>query len=96
MAQAFAQEKPANKPRRALMLDLGAVKVPTAAGLGQLVALDRRVRGSGGRLVLCNVGEKAYQVFEATRLTEYLDVRRENAVGAISRSARATRNGRGI
>ena len=62
--------------RRALFLDLSGVENPTAAGLGELVALHKRLVASGGRLVLCNVGERAYEVFEVARLTEVLDVRR--------------------
>jgi anti-anti-sigma factor len=58
------------------MLDLRAVKLPTAGGLGQLVALHKELRASGSQLVLCNVREEAYEVFRLTRLTELLDVRR--------------------
>jgi anti-anti-sigma regulatory factor len=57
-------------------VDLSAVEYPTAACLGQLVALNRWLRASGGRLVVDRVGERAYEVFALTRLTEVLDVRR--------------------
>ena len=57
------------------VVDLSAVEYPTAAHLGQLVALNRWVRASGGRLVVDKVGERAYEVFEVTRLTDVLDVR---------------------
>ena len=66
-------------PPRPLVLDLGDVKVLTAGGLGQLVALHNRLRASGGRLVLSNVGQLAYEALEVTRLTELLDVRRKHA-----------------
>jgi anti-anti-sigma factor len=68
------------KCRRDLVLDLGEERMLTAGGLGQLVALNRRLRASGGRLVLCNVGGKAYEVLQVTRLTELLDVRRRPAL----------------
>ncbi len=58
------------------VVDLSGVEYPTAACLGQLVALNRWLRASGGRLVVDRVGERAYEVFEVTRLTEVLDVRR--------------------
>jgi anti-anti-sigma factor len=68
---------PANESsRRALYLDLSGIDNPTAAGLGELVALHKRLVASGGRLVLCNVSERAYEVFEVARLTQVLDVRR--------------------
>ena len=57
-------------------MDLSAVEYPTAACLGRLVALNRWLRASGGRLVVDRVGERAYEVFAVARLTEVLDVRR--------------------
>src|SRR4051812_41831819 len=76
MTSSLRQERPARPSGPTLVLDLGAVAAPTAGGLGQLVGLHRRLRAGGGRLVLCNVGARAYEVFEVTRLTELLDVRR--------------------
>jgi anti-anti-sigma regulatory factor len=75
--RALTHDEPAGQGGRALVLDLGGVKVPTAGCLGQLVALNNRLRSSGGRLVLYNVGPMAFEVFELARLTELLDVRRE-------------------
>jgi anti-anti-sigma factor len=71
---------PAQPPtgRNPLLLDLGGVDVLSAAGLGELVTLHRRVRASGGNLVLCNVGDRAYEVLELSRLTDVLDVRRRH------------------
>jgi anti-anti-sigma regulatory factor len=57
-------------------VDLSGVEYPTAACLGQLVALNSWVRASGGRLVVDKVSERAYEVFQVARLTEVLDVRR--------------------
>ena len=61
---------------RPLLLDLAGVECVTAGGLGELVALHNRVRDSGGRLVLVNVGERAFEVFAAVGLTEFLELRR--------------------
>jgi anti-anti-sigma regulatory factor len=70
------QEPPPGEGQRpALYLDLAEVVAPTAGGLGQLVAVHCRLREMGGRLVLCNVRETAYDVFQAARLTELLDIR---------------------
>lgn len=60
---------------RHLLLDLAGVECVTAGGLGELVALHNRLRDSGGRLVLVNVGERAFEVFAVTGLTGLLDVR---------------------
>lgn len=66
----------AHAPGVPLTLDLSDVHALTAGGLGQLVALHNRLRCSGGRLVLCNVGPAAYDALDATRLTGLFDVRR--------------------
>ena len=60
--------------RHRLHLDLGAVRSPTAGGLGALVALHQELRQRGGHLALRNVRPCAYEVFAVTRLTEVLDV----------------------
>jgi anti-anti-sigma factor len=62
------------RPR--LRLDLARVRFLTSTLLGNLVALHKRVRATGGELVLLNVTGYVYEVFELTRLHEFLDVRR--------------------
>jgi anti-anti-sigma regulatory factor len=69
----------AKEGRHALHLDLGNVVLPTAAGLGRLVALHRELRATGGQLVLCNVHDRVFEVLVLTRLTELLDVRPDPA-----------------
>src|SRR4051812_46446213 len=61
-------------PRRGLSLDLSAVGAPTAAGLGGLLALDRRLREAGQRLVLLNAGPRALEVFRVTGLDAVLEL----------------------
>ena len=60
---------------QAIRLDLGAVRLPTAAGLGGLVTLNKELRARGGRLVLVNVPADTREVLEVTHLVEVLDVR---------------------
>jgi hypothetical protein len=62
MARAFTHKEPKGQGHRALLLDLDGVKVLTAGDLGRLVALHNRLRASGGRLALCNVGRWAFEV----------------------------------
>jgi anti-anti-sigma factor len=80
------ERPPAARPRHRpegcpLLLDLGGVDLLSAAGLGELVTLHKRVRASGGRLVLCNVGERAYEVLRLARLTDLVEVRRGPSPG---------------
>ena len=79
ITRSFMQEEPG---RRALMLDLSNAGSPSAAGLGQLVALHHRLLRSGGKLVLCNVGDTWHDVLTVTHLTKLLDVRRHDAYAA--------------
>jgi anti-anti-sigma regulatory factor len=72
-----------------LSIDLGGVAAPTAACLGRLVALERRLRAAGRRLVLVNVGELAYEVFSVTRLVDLLDVRRAGECDDTGRACAA-------
>jgi anti-anti-sigma regulatory factor len=69
---------------RALRLDLGMVRWPTAEGLGGLVMLNKELRARGGGLVLVNVPADTYEVLEVTHLVQVLDVwpaRRDLAAG---------------
>ena len=76
IVRAFGSDAHPESASPALVLDLGEVNDLTASGLGQLVSLHKRLRISGGHLMLCNVGEWAYEVLEVTRLVDLLDVRR--------------------
>jgi anti-anti-sigma factor len=55
-------------------LDLGDVRLPTADGLGALVALNKELRERGGALVLFNVNAAIYEVFLLTHLVDVLEV----------------------
>jgi anti-anti-sigma factor len=68
------------RPR--LRLDLARVRFLTGTVLAKLVGLHRRVRAAGGELVLLNVTGVVYEVFEVTRLHQFLDVRRPGTARA--------------
>ncbi len=74
----------ASEPGRSkLYLDFRNVEFLNANGLGQLVALHNRLEAAGGRLAIFNVAANVYEVFQATMLTEVLDVHpRERGLGA--------------
>jgi anti-anti-sigma regulatory factor len=58
-----------------LHLNLAAVELPTAGGLGKLLRLAKELHAAGVKLVLRNVKPLPYEVFEVTGLTGALDVR---------------------
>ncbi len=59
-----------------LTLDLGQVRFLTSTALGTFMALHRRLGDRGGQLVLANVTDIVYEVFEVTCLNHVLDIRR--------------------
>jgi anti-anti-sigma factor len=64
-----------NEPgSHAVHLDLRAVRLPTAEGLGLLVTLNKELRDRRGKLVLINVAPDPYGVFKVTGLVELLNV----------------------
>lgn len=58
-----------------LYLDFSDIHQISSLVLGKLVSLNGRLTGQGGRLTILNVRPLPYEVFEATSLTEVLDVR---------------------
>jgi anti-anti-sigma factor len=71
---------------RDLVLDFSNVTVVSSAGLGVLVGLHNRLRAAGGRLVLRDLDNAVYEVFEATHLTLLFDVRRAAPAGGPGQS----------
>ena len=65
-----------NPPRGDVVLDFAGVQFVGSEELGALVALNRKVRGTGGRLRLVNVEPPISGVFAITRLDTIIDVHR--------------------
>jgi anti-anti-sigma factor len=59
-----------------LYLDFSKVQLIPSVVVGKMLAIDERLREHGGRVILLGMHEAHYQIFEATSLTEKLDVRR--------------------
>src|SRR5207302_8988155 len=56
--------------RRKILLNFGNVEYLSSAALGKFINLHKKVRGAGGKLVLCNIAQHLYEVFEITRLDQ--------------------------
>jgi anti-anti-sigma factor len=54
-----------------LVLDFSTVHAISAAGVGRLLALKKKLHARGGELTLRNVGQQVYQVFVVTKLARY-------------------------
>jgi anti-sigma B factor antagonist len=57
-----------------LILDFGNVRFLSSAVLGLLIRISKRIYESEGRLRLCNINPKIYEIFKITRLTKTFDI----------------------
>jgi anti-anti-sigma factor len=64
-----------------LIVDLGNVAYLSSLALGVFVGLHKRMRARGGQLTLRNLRAPTYEVFDVTRLTQVLDVQRQEESG---------------
>ncbi len=56
------------------VLDLGNVRALSSAVLGLLIRIAKRVHERDGRLKLCRINPKIYEIFKITRLTKTFDI----------------------
>jgi anti-anti-sigma factor len=57
-----------------MILDFGNVRFLSSAVLGLLIRISKRIYERDGRLKLCNISPKIYEVFKITRLTKTFDI----------------------
>lgn len=69
-----------------LILDFSNVKFLSSAVLGLLIRISKRIYEHDGRLRLCNIDPKIYEIFKITRLTKTFDIYKnvESAVKDLS------------
>ena len=60
---------------RFVTLDLGNVEYVTSTILGHLVALNKRLKGAGGRLTLDHVRPAVLDILRVTQLDQVIDTR---------------------
>jgi anti-anti-sigma factor len=81
-----------------VVIDLSGVGFAGSAALGNFVALQRQVRGKGGRIIFCNVDPTVTEVFRASKLDSLFEfvADRDAAVKAITERLPTTpANGKG-
>ena len=71
-----------------LILDFSNVKFLSSAVLGLLIRISKRIYEHDGRLRLCNIEPKIYEIFKITRLTKTFDICKnvESAVKDLSQA----------
>ena len=56
------------------LLNFSNVEYLSSAALGKLIALNKKIKGIGGKLVLCNINDGIREVFEITRLDKFIPI----------------------
>ena len=67
--------------RRKILLNFSNVEYLSSAALGKLITLNKKVNGSGGKLILCNIDPTIYEVFEITRLNKLFNIQKDEQGG---------------
>jgi anti-sigma B factor antagonist len=60
-----------------LVLDFRNVRFLSSAVLGLLIRVSKKVYERQGKLRLCNIDPKIYEIFRITRLTKVFDIRKD-------------------
>jgi anti-sigma B factor antagonist len=63
--------------RRKLLLNFANVEYLSSAALAKLITLNKKLQQVGGRLILCNISDQIYEVFEITKLNKLFNIHRE-------------------
>ncbi len=61
--------------RKRIILDFSNVEYLSSAALGKLITMDKKVKGSGGKLRLCSIRPDIYEVFAITKLNKLFDIK---------------------
>lgn len=57
-----------------MVLDFQPVERVTSTLVGKLIALNKKIQSSGGKLILCGVSQKLLEVFEILRLSSLFKI----------------------
>jgi anti-sigma B factor antagonist len=60
-----------------MVLDFGQVEFLSSAVLGLLIRISKRISEKDGKLSLCNISPKIYEVFKITQLIKIFDIQKD-------------------
>ncbi|MCO6457361.1 MAG: STAS domain-containing protein [Pirellulaceae bacterium] len=66
-----------NEHRKSLLLNFSDVQFLSSAALNKIIVLDKKLKGAGGKLKLCQLRPEIMEVFLITRLNQLFDIREE-------------------
>jgi anti-sigma B factor antagonist len=63
--------------RKKILLNFSNVEYLSSAALGKFITLNKKVQASGGKLIMCNISDDIYEVFEITKLNRLFNIQKE-------------------
>jgi anti-sigma B factor antagonist len=63
--------------RKKILLNFSNVEYLSSAALGKFITLNKKVNGSGGKLILCAIDPTIYEVFEITKLNKVFNIQKD-------------------
>lgn len=63
--------------RKKILLNFTNVEYLSSAALGKFITLNKKVQASGGKLIMCNITEDIYEVFEITKLNKLFNIQKD-------------------
>jgi anti-sigma B factor antagonist len=73
----LVEEENSQRDCKKFLLNFGNVEYLSSAALGKLIALNKKIKGLGGRLMLCNIHPDIREVFEITRLSTFITIQED-------------------
>jgi len=63
--------------RKKILLNFSNVEYLSSAALGKFITLNKKVQASQGKLIMCNISDDIYEVFEITKLNKLFNIQKE-------------------
>jgi anti-sigma B factor antagonist len=67
--------------RKKILLNFNNVEYLSSAALGKFITLNKKVAASKGKLVMCNITDDIYEVFEITKLNKLFNIQKDEQTG---------------
>jgi anti-sigma B factor antagonist len=60
-----------------ILLNFSNVDYLSSAALGKFITLNKKVHAAGGKLILCNITDDIFEVFEITKLNKLFNIQKD-------------------
>ena len=63
--------------QKKILLDFNNVEYLSSSAIGKFITLNKKCWGIGGKLILCNINEDIFEVFEVHRLDKLFNIQKD-------------------